>query len=70
MPKFYRVKDKDTGHEYSVVTVNEDAHTLLDKPGEDAFGRPYAAKPNIHKGGKPRQSTKSGSTPENTEAQK
>lgn len=70
MPRFHRVKDKTTGHEFSVVNVNEDAHILLDKPGEDSFGRALPAKPNIPKGGTARKSTTSGSTPENKEAQK
>lgn len=41
-----RVKDKDTGHEYSVAFVNPEAHEVLDKPGADRFGNPLPAKPN------------------------
>jgi len=65
MPRFTRVKDNDTGHHYSVVKVNPDAHTVLKQPGEDSFGRALPAKPNIN-----RINTTSGSTPENKEAQK
>jgi len=48
-----RVKDKATGHEYSVQVVNEEAHTVIDKPAADDFDRPLPAKHNINKGGTP-----------------
>ena len=40
MPKFVRVKDKSTGHEYSVreSQFNDDAHTRLDKSAYSASG--------------------------------
>jgi hypothetical protein len=40
MPDFIRVKDKATGHEYSVREhlFNEDAHTRLDKSAYSASG--------------------------------
>lgn len=45
--EWVRVKDKRTGHEYSVVNVNADIHEVLDKPAARRNGRPLAAKPNI-----------------------
>ena len=72
MARFSRVKCRDTGHEFSVVVVNPDAHTLLDRPAEDSFGRQLPAKHCINKGkvNKAKPDTNSGSTPENKEAQK
>jgi hypothetical protein len=45
-PTWIRVKDRTTKHEYSVVAsaVNEDAHTVLDKPGADVDGTPLPPK--------------------------
>ncbi|MBO0826209.1 MAG: hypothetical protein J2P24_00365 [Streptosporangiales bacterium] len=45
MPEWTRVRDKDTGHEYSTRTVLPDAHQVLDKDAADAYGRPLPAKP-------------------------
>jgi len=45
MPEFVRVRDKDTGHEYSVVHVQDHHEVLKDKKAVDANGRPYPAKP-------------------------
>jgi hypothetical protein len=71
VPRFTRVKDKSTGHHYSVVHVDEDAHVVLKQPGEDKFGRPLPAKPNINKGsGDSSRAAESGSTPEKKEAPK
>lgn len=51
---FTRVKDKKTGHEFSVLHVNPDKHEVLkDKDAEDRFGRPLPAKHNVTKGGQP-----------------
>lgn len=47
MPEWVRVKDKETGHEYSVPADQVvDGLDLLDKPGADRFGDPLPAKPN------------------------
>lgn len=41
MPTFVRVKDKNTGHEFSIsANAVRDHHTLLDKPAVDRNGRP------------------------------
>lgn len=48
MPEWKRVRDKDTGHEYSTQHVLTGAHEVLDKPAADAYGRPYAAKPRVN----------------------
>jgi len=48
-----RVKDNDTKHEYSVQIVNEEAHTVIDKPAADDFDRPLPAKHYTTKGGTP-----------------
>lgn len=47
MPEYLRVRDKDTGHEYSIRAehLNEDAHTVLKKPALDNHGDPAAMKP-------------------------
>ena len=42
-----RVKDKETGHEYSVEVVDPEAHEVLTtKDGADRFGNPLPAKLN------------------------
>jgi len=41
-----RVKDKDTGHEYSVAVVVDEAHEVLQKPATDRLGVPLPAKLN------------------------
>ena len=50
MADFVRVKDKETGHEFSLAarSVNADLHDVLDKPAVDANGRPLPAKPHIN----------------------
>lgn len=40
MPEFTRVRDKDTGHEYSVVNVDPDAHEVIDGDAANADGVP------------------------------
>jgi len=48
MAEWTRVKDKRTGHEYSVAHVNEDAHEVLgDKPATRRNGKPLPAKPRV-----------------------
>lgn len=49
---FVRVKDKVTGHEYSVRTsaVDNDRHDVIDKPAFDESFDPLPAKPNVPKG--------------------
>lgn len=47
MPIWTRVRDKATGHEYSVQNVMPPAHEVLDKPAADAYGRPLPAKPRV-----------------------
>jgi hypothetical protein len=46
MAEWVRVKDKRTGHEYSVKNVNEKVHEILDKPAVKANGKPMLAKPH------------------------
>jgi len=48
-----RVKDKDTGHEFSTQLVNPDAHTVIDKDAVDGLGRPLPVKHYTTKGGTP-----------------
>lgn len=40
MPEFLRVKDKTSGHEYTIpsAALDEDAQTVIDKPAVDATG--------------------------------
>jgi len=56
MREFVRVKDPDTGHEYTTTTKRAERAGLrvLDKDAVDAFGAPLAAKHNIT----PRKATK------------
>lgn len=42
---YTRVKDPETGHEYSTLVVVEGLQ-VLDKPAEDAYGQPLPAKHN------------------------
>jgi hypothetical protein len=44
MPEFVRVRDKDTGHEYSVVHVKDNHEVLEKKNPLNARGKPYPAK--------------------------
>jgi hypothetical protein len=48
MAEWKRVKDKRTGHEYSVVNVNEEHHEVLDKEAV-ASDKPKPPKPNVSK---------------------
>ena len=50
MPAWTRVRDKSTGHEFSVVNVNTKAHEVLDKPAVDRNGSPLPAKPRVATG--------------------
>ena len=45
--EFKRVKDKRTGHEYSVVNVDKENHEVLDKPAVGRNGKPLPAKPMV-----------------------
>lgn len=45
MTNFVRVKDKATGHEYSVRHPNPAKVEVLDTPAVDRNGRPLPAKP-------------------------
>lgn len=42
--KWVRVKDKKTGHEYSVVHVDPDKHDVIDKPAASRTGKPFGPK--------------------------
>ena len=44
-----RVSDLQTGHHFSIrrSALNLKQHRLLKRPGADAHGRPYAAKPRV-----------------------
>ncbi|WP_294567611.1 hypothetical protein [uncultured Arthrobacter sp.] len=46
MPEYVRVKDKQTGHEFSMPagTFDEDAVTVLKKDAVDAGGEPLPTK--------------------------
>lgn len=46
MPEYLRVRDKATGHEYTIpeARLNEKGHTVLDKPALDNHGDPAAPK--------------------------
>ena len=46
---WYRVRDKQTGHHYSVSTVDPDAHQVLKQPALDAAGYPLPPKPRVSK---------------------
>lgn len=47
MSDYLRVRDKDTGHEYTIRAehLNAEAHEVLDKPALDNHGEPAAMKP-------------------------
>lgn len=51
MSDFTRVKDNDTGHEYTVPTslfeLYPDHYTEVDKPATDSVGEPLPAKHKI-----------------------
>lgn len=42
-----RVKDKVTGHHYSVTVVDPERHTVLKQPATTLDGRPLPAKPRV-----------------------
>ena len=46
MPDYVRVRDKDTGHEYTILAArfNDAAHTRIDKPALGRDGLPAAPK--------------------------
>lgn len=54
MPKYTRVKDKATGHEYDVLShrVDPEKHTRVDPRRYPEVSRPRPAKPNV-KAGRP-----------------
>lgn len=45
--EWVRVKDKSTGHEYSVAVVDPDAHEVLKKDAADMYNEPLPAKPKL-----------------------
>lgn len=49
MPEYVRVRDKKTGHEYSVVrsALDEESQVVLDKPAAWPDGRPMEPKYRI-----------------------
>lgn len=65
MPKYTRVKDKNTGHEYDVLAsrVDEKKHTVVDRKNTAPVSRPRAPKHNV-KSPKPKTDAK---TTESTE---
>lgn len=58
--EFVRVKDKGTGHEYSLVKSAYDAdpgpYQLLKKPATESDGTPLPPKHNLRAGGGPLES--------------
>lgn len=64
MSDYLRVRDKDTGHEYTIRAAhfNEDAHTVIDKPALDAHGEPAAMKPRESVGKRAAKKTASSGT--------
>lgn len=44
-----RVRDKETGHHYSVTYVDPERHQVLKQPATDEFGRPLPYKPRVEK---------------------
>ena len=51
MPKFVRVRAKDTGHEYTEGFFDPDIHDQVDEPAVDSAGAPLPPKPNLAAGG-------------------
>lgn len=47
MPEFVRVKDKTTGHEFSVRVPNPAKVDVIDKPAVDLNSKPLPAKPKV-----------------------
>lgn len=66
MPDYVRVKDKTTGHEYTVRAAhfNPDAHERLDKPALDVRGEPMAPKYRVELGEPPAPSASYARRPE------
>lgn len=65
-PEYVRVKDKDTGHKYSVIAsaVDENAHQVLKQPAVGDDGTPL---PPEHAGADTKKTPDtSGSTPGGT----
>ena len=48
MTTWTRVKDKHTGHHYSVAVVNPKHHEVLKQDAVDRHGKPLPAKHNIN----------------------
>lgn len=49
MPEWIRVKDKETGHHYTVAHVDTSRHEVLkDHKAVDANGRPLPTKHNVN----------------------
>lgn len=44
MPNWTRVRDKETGHHYSVAVVDSERHEVLKQDATDRHGRPLPAK--------------------------
>lgn len=44
-----RVRDKETGHHLSVVTVDPERHQVLKQPALNARGMPLPPKPRVSK---------------------
>jgi hypothetical protein len=50
MAEWKRVKDKRTGHEYSVVNVNKEIHEVIgDDENPTVTSKPLPPKPNVSK---------------------
>jgi hypothetical protein len=45
--EWIRVRDKETGHHYSVSVVDPDIHQELKQPALDANGSPLPPKPRV-----------------------
>lgn len=79
MPNFVRVKDKTSGHEFTVDEVRledkrfAEAHEVLDKPAVNRYGAPLPAKPNVRVTARAKAAEsgdKQGRAPESKEAPK
>lgn len=66
MPDFTRVKDKITGHEFSVRWPNPDQHDVLDKDAVDANGDPLPPKPKTSAATKAAEKKNGGGEPAGT----
>lgn len=63
MPTFVRVRDKDTGHEYTTAHVLDKHEVLPKKRAVDVNGRPLPAKPKVSVSKKATASKKDGGEP-------